>query len=111
MTRSVEVDPDDAASLRAGMAELGMVSPVIEAGFTYWNAKRLGRRIPERADFDPVLEIPKLLPNIILIDVQLQPMDFRFRLVGSYVRQNLSRDYVGLWFSTLANYNRESTIW
>lgn len=111
MTRSFEVDPNDANSLRSGMAALGMLSPLIEAGFNYWNGKRLGRRIPARGDFDPVIEIPKLLPHIILIDVQLRPLDFRFRLVGSHVRQNLSRDYVGLWFSGLANYNQQSTIW
>jgi hypothetical protein len=111
MPQSVQFDPDDPAALPAGMRELDMVSPLIAAGFNYWNQKRGNRRVPPRADFDPVIEIPKLLPHIILLDVQLQPMDFRFRLVGSYVRQNLSRDYVGHWFSTLANYNSESTLW
>ncbi len=111
MTRSVQFDPDDPAALQAGMRDLDMKSPLIVAGFNYWNQKRAGRPVPPRADFDPVIEIPKLLPHIILLDVKLEPMDFRFRLVGSHVRQNLSRDYVGLWFSTLANYNSDSTIW
>ncbi|MDY0871472.1 PAS domain-containing protein [Dongia rigui] len=111
MTQSVQVDPDDANALAAGMAALDMVSPLIVAGFNYWNAKRAGRQMPARADIDPVIEIPRLLPHIILIDVRREPLDFRFRLVGSYVRQNLSRDYVGLWFSGLVNYNPQSTIW
>jgi len=111
MTQSVQFDPDDANALSDGMATLGMNSPLIVAGFNYWNVKRAGRQMPARADLDPVIEIPKLLPHIILIDVRFEPMDFRFRLVGSHVRQNLTRDYVGEWFSELTNYNPQSTIW
>jgi hypothetical protein len=111
MTQSVQFDPDDANALAEGMTKLGMNSPLIVAGFNYWNTKRAGRQMPARSDLDPVIEIPKLLPHIILIDVRFEPMDFRFRLVGSHVRQNLTRDYVGEWFSALANYNPQSTIW
>lgn len=88
-----------------------MTSPLIIAGFAYWNDRRCGRAVPDRSDFDPLLEIPKLLPHIILFDVRRDPLDFRFRLVGSHVRQNLSRDYVGEWFSEIPNYAPGSTIW
>ncbi|WP_374309685.1 PAS domain-containing protein [Dongia sp.] len=111
MQQAVQFDPDDPGGLRDGMAKLGMASPLIVAGFAYWNDRRRGRTVPDRADFDPVMEIPKLLPHIILFDVRRDPLDFRFRLVGSHVRQNLSRDYVGEWFSAIPNYAPGSTIW
>ncbi len=63
------------------------------------------------AIIDPVIDIPKLVPHIILFDVRRDPLDFRFRLVGSAVRQNLSRDYVGHWFSEFPNYDPTGTIW
>lgn len=111
MAQSLQLDPDDPDSLRAGMATLGMFSSIITSGFRYWNTKRAGRRMPLRHDLDPVIEIPKLLPHIVLMDVQLEPLDFRFRLVGSHVRQNLSRNYVGHWFTALANFKPGGTIW
>lgn len=39
--------------------------------------------IPDRADLDPLSEIPKLLANIWLLDVEHDPRRFRYRLIGS----------------------------
>ncbi|MBG06491.1 MAG: hypothetical protein CMM59_20710 [Rhodospirillaceae bacterium] len=36
--------------------------------YEYWDSKRQGRRMPSRADIDPV-EIPEYLSNVILVDV------------------------------------------
>lgn len=47
-----------------------------------WNTWRGDRTIPERADVDPV-DIPDLLPNLILLDVERT--DYRFRLVGEQI--------------------------
>lgn len=47
-----------------------------------WNGWRGDRSVPDRADVDPV-DIPDLLPNLILLDVEGD--DFRFRLVGEQV--------------------------
>ncbi len=85
--------------------------------YDYWSRKRGDRRMPARADIDP-LEIKSVLPQVVLIDVQRQPLDFRFRLAGtrSYdifgfdltgrsVREIEPRDWSeGIWksFSELA---------
>jgi hypothetical protein len=50
----------------------------------YWLAKRGARRMPSRRDIDPT-EIPRLLRNVMLIDVLHDPIRFRYRLVGTNV--------------------------
>ncbi|MBK8159840.1 MAG: PAS domain-containing protein [Rhodospirillaceae bacterium] len=50
--------------------------------YRHWDAKRLGRRMPSRADFDP-LEMKEWLPGIILVDVTHHPRTLTYRLVGS----------------------------
>ena len=50
--------------------------------YHHWDAKRLGRRMPSRADFDP-LEMKEWLPGIILVDVTHNPRSLTYRLVGS----------------------------
>jgi hypothetical protein len=68
--------------------------------------------VPARADLDPLIDIPRLVPNVMLFDVRHEPLDFRWRLVGSKVRQNFWHDYTGQWFSEDPNYsNRESSVW
>ena len=47
----------------------------------YWRHKAAGRRLPCRADLDPV-EIPLLLPHVMLVDV-LPSGRYRYRLIGT----------------------------
>ena len=56
---------------------------IVQEALAYWESKRSGRRMPARRDFDPVFEVPRLLPWIVLVDVLHEPLDFRFRLIGS----------------------------
>ncbi len=107
----MQFDADDPNGLARGMAELGMRSELVIQGYRYWDRSRRGRSCPDRQEIDPLVDIPNLTPHIILFDVRRDPLDFRFRLVGSAVRQNLSRDYVGRWFSEFANYDATGSIW
>jgi hypothetical protein len=50
----------------------------------YWNACRGRRTMPGRKDLDPV-DIPRLLANLILVDVGAEPDDLRYRLAGTEV--------------------------
>jgi hypothetical protein len=59
----------------------------------YWLAKRGGKRVPARADIDPV-ELQRFLPNIFMIDVIDGGARFRYRLVGTAVGNALG-DYSG----------------
>lgn len=111
MTQALQFDADDPAGLQRSMAALEMQSQIVTQGYRYWDSRRGGKKVPDRRDIDPIIDIPQLTPHIILFDVRHDPIDFRFRLVGSMVRNNLSRDYVGHWFSEYPNYDASGTIW
>ena len=85
-------------------------SPRLRDAFAYWDSKRAGRTMPSRADIDPV-EIPALLRFLMLIDVIAAPPDFRYRLIGTAIR-NISRaDYTGRRFSELSDKGPGSVVW
>jgi hypothetical protein len=49
--------------------------------YRYWVSKCSDGRPPSRPDIDPLVEIPELVANILLLDIL--PDGYRFRLVGS----------------------------
>lgn len=60
----------------------------------YWTAKRGARFAPARADIDPV-EIPRLLPHLMLIDVIEGGARFRYRLAGTEIENRFGCPMVG----------------
>jgi hypothetical protein len=62
--------------------------------YSYWQGLKIDGRLPSRADIDPPLRIPRLLPNLMLIDTI--GGHFRMRLVGSEVARRAGRDQTGL---------------
>jgi hypothetical protein len=58
--------------------------------YVYWRDRHVDGRPPSRADIDPPLEIPRLLPNLIMYD--RLGGDFRVRLAGSEVVRRGGRD-------------------
>jgi hypothetical protein len=75
-------------------------SAELNAIYSYWLAKRGQRRMPSRKDIDPT-EIPKLLPNLMLVDVSHNPMKFRYRLVGTSVVDATGENHAGKDFDTV----------
>jgi hypothetical protein len=67
--------------------------PGLRDFYAHWLAKRGGKRVPARADIDPV-EIHRFLPNIFMMDVIDGGRRFRYRLVGTAVGNALG-DYSG----------------
>lgn len=67
--------------------------------FEYWRSKVARRRLPSRADFDPV-EIPDLLPWIYLVDVvdDASRRRLRCRLIGTSIVARIGRDMTGHYF-------------
>ena len=55
-----------------------------------------GKKLPARADFDP-MALPHLLPNLILLDVVGRPPRFRYRVVGTRMVESLGADLTGRW--------------
>lgn len=61
---------------------------------SYWRRRRGERALPLRSDIDPV-DIPALLADVILLDVETAPQRFRFRLVGTRMSELFGRDPTG----------------
>jgi hypothetical protein len=75
-------------------------SPLVREAWAYWNLKRGNRRMPSRKDIDPV-EIPRLLSSTALVDVLRDPLDFRFRLLGTAIDNITSKNLRGVRFSEI----------
>jgi len=57
----------------------------LRKALAYWQRKCGERRMPRRADIDPI-EMPDLLPYVRLVDV-LAPGQYRYRVVGTELEQ------------------------
>ena len=68
--------------------------------FEYWLERAGGRPMPARRDIRPA-DIPHLLPNISLIDIQRSPCRLRFRLAGTRVRDIYDREVTGLYLEDI----------
>lgn len=62
--------------------------------YSYWHRKLAGRRMPARSDIDP-LDLKTVLPHLILLDVQPQPLDFRYRVAGTRTYDIFGFDLTG----------------
>jgi hypothetical protein len=58
----------------------------------YWRGKCADGRLPARASVDPV-EIPRLLPYLVIAEIEGTPMRIRYRLVGTRVAEANGSDY------------------
>jgi hypothetical protein len=61
--------------------------------YRYWLGKHAGGRPPSRRDLDPPLEIPRLIPRLMLVEVIAG--EFQYRLVGSEVARYLATNVTG----------------
>jgi len=85
-------------------------SPIVRQGLDYWNTVRGARLMPARTDLDPVDMIP-LLPHVILLDVLRDPLEFRYRLIGTITEEHMSEPYTGRRLSEIAHQRAPSRIW
>jgi hypothetical protein len=83
---------------------------IISKAMAYWDRIRGVRAIPRRNDLDPV-DIPKLLPFIMLVDVLDGPPDFKFRLIGTEIDAIISDDYLGRRFSAIPHMTSGNKVW
>lgn len=87
-----------------------VLGPRAEVALTYWQGLRRGRTMPARADLDPAA-IPKLLTSVLLVDVLRDPLDFRYRLVGSDIDAISHRNFRGVRFSEILHMRRGNRLW
>ncbi|MEQ8355475.1 MAG: PAS domain-containing protein [Kiloniellaceae bacterium] len=89
---------------------LALKSPINRFAFDYWKHKRGGRAMPSRRDIDPA-EITKILPHVYLIDVLGDPLDFRYRLIGTKMDEYMLSRYTGKRMSQIPHQASPSRIW
>lgn len=69
--------------------------PKIRSLTEYWLSIRPARGLPGRQHFEP-LDVPSLLPNIWLVDVERGPsLRFRYRLIGTNVARAFEQEATG----------------
>jgi hypothetical protein len=76
----------------------------------YWDGKRGDRTMPARADLDP-LEIPELLPYLVLVDTAETLEEFRYRLIGTEACAGFDRDPTGARFADLPRTERFDEVY
>ncbi|WP_339831163.1 PAS domain-containing protein [uncultured Parvibaculum sp.] len=64
------------------LTDLEALAPPLPMLIAYWERKRGTRIMPAPSDIDPV-EMPRLLPYIAIADITCEPLDMRYRLMGT----------------------------
>jgi hypothetical protein len=74
---------------------LSISHPRLRRLYEYWDQKRGARKMPARADIDP-LDITFIVGNVILVDViPEEPLRFRIRLHGTNLSQRVGYELTG----------------
>lgn len=85
----------------------------LRAVFDYWNGKRRGREMPSRADLDPA-DLKPFLAQLALLDVENEPLRFRYRLVGTEVtrirRGTTKSDPTGQYVDEVTHHQGTSAV-
>jgi hypothetical protein len=85
--------------------------PKVRTLVDYWLSIKPAGSLPGRQHFEP-LDVPALLPNIWLIDVEREPkLRLRYRLVGTNVAQAFDRDSTGRYLDEVHSEFLDSHIW
>ncbi len=61
--------------------------------YQYWRDRHVDGRPPSRADIDPPCDVPRLLPNVMLVD--FADGHFRMRLAGTELIRRRGNDNTG----------------
>ena len=85
----------DSVNVELVESSLSIASNRLSLLYRYWQDKSGSERLPARADIDPI-DIPSLLPNVLLIDVQRNPLDLVYRLAGTVIVNWFGQEVRGL---------------
>ena len=62
--------------------------------FNLWKQKSSNGKLPARSDFTP-MELKSVLPNIVLLDVEQEPVSITIRLIGGFIENIIHADTTG----------------
>jgi hypothetical protein len=92
------------------VVEAPELGPLTQELMDYWLRLRADRRMPSRRDLDP-LDIPKLLPGVLLLDVEHETHRLRFRLVGTRITELYGSDFTGQYLdNTFFGRHRDKVV-
>jgi len=79
-----------------------ITSPRIHRLYSYWQSQQRyrGGSLPRRGDIAPD-QIKDLLPNIMIVDVESDPLRFRYRLVGTRVVEYNGLEFTGRYLGEI----------
>lgn len=79
------------------LVDISAWHPKLQWLWNYWRSIHPAAGLPGRQHLDPAA-IMGLLPNLWLVDVQQEPLRFRYRLVGTRLTQMVGWELSGHWF-------------
>jgi hypothetical protein len=74
--------------------------PRLKRLYDYWRSRCAGAAMPARSAIDP-LDFRYILGYVTLVEVELQPRRYRFRLDGSILAMLSGMDYTGKYLDAL----------
>ncbi|MBI3515882.1 MAG: PAS domain-containing protein [Proteobacteria bacterium] len=84
------------ASREARSIDISACHASARALYAYWRRIHPPDGLPGRQHFDPAAVVA-LLPNIVLVEVQRDPLRFRYRLLGSRIDSVNGKNLSGQW--------------
>lgn len=93
-------DPAEQAFWRQMDETLSLESPTLQRLSALWEENRGPRLLPGRSDFT-MDELIRFDGMVCLIDVEYDPIRFRFRLIGTHITNILGRDSTGRYLDDL----------
>lgn len=82
------------------LKERDIQDPRLRRLYDYWRQRHVGDRPPGRADLDP-LDFPYAMGFVTLIDVEADPLRFRFRLAATAVTEHLGYELTGKYLDSV----------
>jgi len=78
---------------RSNLVEAGRITSLrVRELHRYWQSKCDDGSLPARAAIDPT-EIPRLLPYLVIAEIEAAPLRVRYRLVGTGVVEDHGSDF------------------
>lgn len=84
--------------------------PLLRGIFTYWQSKRTNAGPPARQRLDPVVDIPRLVPHVFLVDTAPELPDFRIRLYGTALVEGFGEDRTGRRLADLSHIENHAEV-
>jgi len=95
---SEKIKPAEHTSLAEGRSLLEKITQwQLRELLSYWIDIHPEDGLPARSLIDP-MRMPKVLPNITMMDVERDPFRLKFRLLGTAVTHAFGRDFTGKYF-------------